>query len=479
MAYLKAGTVTLLVVLAAILLQRRSEQQLKERLQTVLKNLLRAEHKVASTSTGPRRVAIGLGSCLDSVTTAVQLFEKVSLDPPKEKDVRHHDSLGSERDLAEGFAYFFKRGAAAERYVHDKMLFKRLVAAAKDMPEATWPIGGNAPVMANRMAREGCQVLLGSIISDTIAKEIETGVKVTNHSPDEEDEEIHMVLEYKTGEKWGDFTAPRANRFIVHSDASNPLLSSLESFQEQLRPFKPHAVVIGGLQMMDNFPFKGNSRSQRLGKLRNMLTRDVPRDVPIHFEFASFVEEATALDVINNVVLYSDSVGMNEQELPNLYSLLNYGNISVVSDPYPRVATVLDQMRSVYNSLKTARGPDKRGLTRLHVHTLAFQAILTTKNSKWKNTMAAAAKASLTAHRHVCGTSHIEVAKAHLIMDDSFSLSRQEGSDRILFQNNRPVSCWEEDDYQICLAPVLVCTEVRKTAGGGDNISAAALAAQI
>ncbi|XP_022097325.1 ADP-dependent glucokinase-like isoform X2 [Acanthaster planci] len=435
--------------------------------------------KVHVSSTEPRRVAVGLGSCLDSVTTAVQLFDRISVQPPAGEDVKHHDSLRSARELAEGFTYFFTRGAAAERYVHDKLLFKRLVAAARDMPEAKWTIGGNAPVMANRMAREGCQVLLGSVISDTIAKEIETGVKVTSHSTDQEVEEVHMILEYKTGETWGSFSAPRANRFIVHSDASNPLLSSLESFQEQLKPFKPHAVVIGGLQMMDNFPFKGDVRSQRLGLLRNVLTRDVPTDIPIHFEFASFVEQATALDVINHVVLYADSLGMNEQELPNLYSLLNYGNISVVSDPYPRVATVLDQMRSVYRSLRTVRGPSMRALTRLHVHTLAFQAILTTKNSKWKNTMAAAAKASLTAYRHVCGSDHIEVAKAHLIMDDSFSLSRQEGSDRVLFQNHRPVSCWEEEDYQICLAPVLVCTQVRKTAGGGDNISAAALAAQI
>lgn len=48
-----------------------------------------------------------------------------------------------------------------------------------------------------------------------------------------------------------------------------------------------------------------------------------------------------------------------------------------------------------------------RRLTRLHVHTLAYQAIMTKKNSGWKDTMAATAKASLTANRHVCGSDQV------------------------------------------------------------------------
>ena len=47
----------------------------------------------------------------------------------------------------------------------------------------------------------------------------------------------------------------------------------------------------------------------------------------------------------------------------------------------------------------------------------------------------------------------------------------------------RPVSCWEEtvagDSMKICVSPVLVCTKVRQTAGGGDNITGAGLYAQL
>lgn len=177
---------------------------------------------------------------------------------------------------------------------------------------------------------------------------------------------------------------------------------------------------------------------------------------------------------------------MNEQELPNLLSLLKGSNITVLSDPNPRVATVLDQMREVYRIINQRHkqasaggGTKAKPLTRLHVHTLAFQAMIVTHGSQWKNTMSATAKASLTANRHVCGSNDIDTSKARLLMDDSFSVSRREGSQRIPLQENRPVSCWSEGDYEICVAPVLVCTEVFQTAGGGDNISAAGLVLQI
>jgi ADP-dependent glucokinase len=37
-----------------------------------------------------------------------------------------------------------------------------------------------------------------------------------------EEDDIHLILEYKTGDKWGKFTSPRANRSVneihVHYD---------------------------------------------------------------------------------------------------------------------------------------------------------------------------------------------------------------------------------------------------------------------
>lgn len=73
-------------------------------------------------------------------------------------------------------------------------------------------------------------------------------------------------------------------------------------------------------------------------------------------------------------------------------------------------------------------------------------------------------------------------------MDDSFSTSIAAGSRRVPLDVEQPVSCWDEElnaaygdrfTVEICVAPVLVCTEAYQTAGGGDNISSAGLFLQI
>lgn len=49
-------------------------------------------------------------------------------------------------------------------------------------------------------------------------------------------------------------------RYIIHSDDHNPYLASMEEFAEKLQDFEPDLLVVGGLQMMDNFPFQSGKR---------------------------------------------------------------------------------------------------------------------------------------------------------------------------------------------------------------------------
>ena len=115
-------------------------------------------------------------------------------------------------------------------------------------------------------------------------------------------------------------------------------------------------------------------------------------------------------------------------------------------------------MREVYSLLSRRQG-EGRAVSRIHLHTLAYQAILTAKGSSWRNTGAAAVKASLTAHRHVCADPEVRPENSFLIMDDSFATSGKEGAARVPFDDSRPLTCWEEEELgvEICLAPVLVC----------------------
>ncbi|XP_062568422.1 uncharacterized protein LOC134230596 [Saccostrea cucullata] len=443
-----------------------------ERMSHILSGLLRAEKKIDAPRT---RVALGFGGCEDLIVDGMSFINKFNLEAPGKP--KHHDSVGTKEELSELFGYFFQHGAAAERFVSNNTLFKELTDAAFSMADHKSILGGNAPVMARRMANEGAEVLLGARFTKELRQTLPDTVKVVGEDLDVND--IHLLLEYKSGDKWGKFISPRANRLIVHSDESNPFIETLEGLEAEIKTFKPAALVVGGLQMLDNFPFEEGSRLKRITKLKNLLA-STPRKTSIHFELASFTDEELMREIKDNVVLYSDSLGMNEQELPNLVSILTKGKVTLVADAYPRIAPVLDQMRQVYDILsKTEEVDGRRKVSRIHVHTLAYQAILTKKGSQWKKTMHATAKASLTAFRHVCNSNYIDTEKARLIMDDSFSSSTLQSAQRIPLEENRPVSCWEERDYQICVAPVLVCTKVVQTGGGGDNISSAGLLVQV
>lgn len=276
------------------------------------------------------------------------------------------------------------------------------------------------------------------------------------------------------------------------------MITSLELLN--VNQFKPKLFVVSGLQMLDNFPFKPVSiRSERLASVRKQMTSVDPSTL-IHFEMASFVEIELINELILNVIPFSDSLGMNEQEVDNLVHVLETGKISLSADSNPRVATTLDQMRKVLrivnqNYFKNQKKDGNlRMLSRIHIHTLAFQLLVNVKGSKWRHIKNAAAKSSLTAHRHVCQTSYVNPESAQLILDDSFATStdpKETDGDlrpkRIDIKSDDPVPCWNETividsttlDVEICVSPVLVCKEARKTVGAGDNISAAGLVLQI
>lgn len=339
-------------------------------------------------------------------------------------------------------------------------------------------VGGSGVMIAKRLVKEGCEALVAGELSKSTHKLLPDKLAIIGETVEYED--YHLLLEYPADVTWGDYKSQRANRLILHSDEHNPRLKSMEHFFEEVNNYSPRILAVGGLHMLDNFPYQDpKERAKQLQKLSSSLAA-LPPSIPIHFEMAPFHEEALFQELMEKVLPYANSLGMNEQELPNLRSNLLFGKVTKVSSQKPRVAKVLDLMRDVYKKMQenpTTNG--KRRPSRLHIHTLAFQAILTAKDSNWENSKAAVAKASLTATRHVCGSEIIDSGKSKLFMDDSFSVSVVPGSHRVPFNVSNPVSCWDEDDFQICIAPVLVCTQVKQTGGGGDHITAGGLVLQI
>lgn len=476
--------VSLCVVFYAIFYRKGNLEDV--RLSDVKENLLYLEtqNKVASGIFQPK-VALGYGACHDLFVNATSLLNPEELQGNPE----HFNEISNMEEFLKSFTYFFKHGAAAERFMSNSDLYDELVKLSLELPDSRWAIGGNAPLMARRFLMEGWKVLLGAKMSKKLKEYIPKDIQIVGDEENEEvKDDVHMILEYRADEKFGAYKSPRANRYIIHNDENNPLLTSLEELGEHLPVFSPNLLVISGLQMMDNFPFKQNGkdlRAERLELVKQQILSQ-PLHTLAHFEMASYVDLELLLHLTTKVLPYVDSVGMNEQELSNLNSILEFGKVMVVADSNPRIATALDQMRKTFQLIrqKNKEVGSLRRLTRIHVHTLAYQAILTVKDSSWRRTKAAAAKASLTAHRYVCNSPDISLGKCKLLLDDSFSTTTDDNNNsRVYFKSTEPVACWDEvldkDEVNICVAPVLICTEAQLTAGAGDNISAAGLVLQV
>ncbi|MGH0162732.1 UNVERIFIED_CONTAM: hypothetical protein FKN15_068084 [Acipenser sinensis] len=176
------GTVvSVLVVLLALWYRSPVQNSLDQRLDTVLTSLLRAESKVDTDSFRRPKVAIGFGGCVDIIVDGVKLLNEIGLKPSKAPF--HHDCIESREQLSQSFAYFFPPGAASERFLSNDTLFNELVEASRGLHGNRWALGGNAAVMANRLASEGCDVLLGGRFSPEVTEVLSDHV-TGNEDPD-------------------------------------------------------------------------------------------------------------------------------------------------------------------------------------------------------------------------------------------------------------------------------------------------------
>lgn len=298
------------IVFQAYFYKSRSLQSLTVQLQALVQ--LESNHDIDLRGKKPR-IVVAYGSCSDLTVRAVDFLNYTeSLKTFATRD-ESDDEIHTYEDFMRSFMFYFSKGAAAERYTPNKELFRSIVASAKKQAAHRWDLGGNAPVMGIRFHLEGAKVLIASTMSKKQRTHLVEGIEVIEFEPTEDFiDDIHLILEYKTGDKFGEHQAPRANRYIIHSDANNPMIRSLEPLN--VNDFKPKLFVVAGLQMLDNFPFKPLSvRSERMTSVKNQMT-NVDRSTLIHFEMASFVEIELINELLVNVIPFADSLGMNEQE---------------------------------------------------------------------------------------------------------------------------------------------------------------------
>ncbi|KAM9312456.1 ADP-dependent glucokinase [Gastrophryne carolinensis] len=411
------------------------------------------------------RVAVGVNACVDVVVSGVSLLKALGLNPQLGGD---HVVLNTKEELAETFQHYMQRGAAAERFYSDADSFQHISHTASQDPGAKHFIGGNAALIAQRLATQpDLEVLLCGPVGPKLHELLDEKIIVPPASLREHDE-YHLILEYKAGERWGPGRAPAANRFIFSHDLSNGAMTSLETLMSSLEEFQPKLLVLSGLHMME-----GLSQEARINRLQEAATAlsDVPSDILIHLELASMTDGDLMRGIIHQVFPVISSLGLNEQELLFLsQSASGPHSILPAWSGIPDVGIVSDILFWV---LKGSVREDS-ALTRIHFHTLAYH-IIATIDGFWENQVAAVAAGARAAGAQACATPKIDPSKVMLKSPLEFSTSHTDTGPVARISAKEPVAVWNKGGVTFHFTPVLVCKEPVRTVGLGDAISAEGL----
>lgn len=297
-------------------------------------------------------------------------------------------------------------------------------------------------------------------------------------TPENLHEEVHVILEYSKGAKWGTFQATCANRVIISHDIANSELSPLEAFQDALPSFHPDLVVVSGIHMLENQP-----REFWLKRLRDFvsLLESVPRETPVHLELASVANLQFLSHVAVEVFPFIDSLGLNEQELVSVAKSAGAKFDFNAIGSKPAIPDTSDLLHWLYKEYGALSRKDSR-LTRIHFHTLSFHILIQPKEEragiKWKNGLAAASAGSKAASLQACDRDSITLSDFELQIPMSFPLSHNDEAlhkSVVEYNPDNGYVAWLRESTDYFMVPVYVCRKPAKTVGLGDTISATGL----
>lgn len=267
--------------------------------QSVIKQILQSYVSNAEDlQTMPKntKIAYGYVADLDIVVNAIDFMNALGQKlPPKPHLYR---SLVNKQEFIQTLAHFFQEGAGVEYFIENEEDFQYLVNKSISLAKIK-DLGGNAAVMALRGFQENIDILLGCSLDKYFYEEL-FGGKVKLVSPVEENmTDIHLVLDYFEGEKWGNLVCPRSNRFYLNHDKVNTKLTLLEPFHEEIKKFSPDIIAVGGLHLYNDYSKEIIDKS--FSSIKKHLEIDKFHS-KIHLEMGSFSNEYIVEALVKNIL---------------------------------------------------------------------------------------------------------------------------------------------------------------------------------
>ncbi|GAB1607529.1 ADP-dependent glucokinase-like isoform X1 [Argonauta hians] len=430
-----------------------------------------------------KRVSVGINSCLDMIIEGIPFLQDLQIKPSS--SIHDHSMIGSTDQLQETFSHYFQKGSAAERTVGNSDLFQKMVAVAQSQPNVQKYLGGNALLMANKIASNFPDAKVqyvgpvGPDVRDSMPQNIDVPKESLLRSDD-----VHLILEYKSGDVWGPHTSSVANRFILNNNIDNFGPVFLKAFFNSLEVYRPDLIVFSGLHTFSALESDPEVSEKKVLDIA-VHFQMIPISVPVHLELASMTDPNFVRSLLHRLLPLVSSLGLNEVELAQLSHLGNgphtkHGpslaptdSSSVFGANQPEIYKVSDTILWLLKNFGFSKKHFSASrLTRVHFHSLTYH-IVGVLPSAWKNSESAVAAGTQIAGRQACNTDQLRSADVKLKIPKMFRLhSRAEPRP---LNEKRPVISWEMEGYHFVFSPVLVCQHPQRTVGLGDAISSTGL----
>lgn len=292
----------------------------------------------------------------------------------------------SESDFVAGLAYCMKNGCGAEWLVFEQSVFEFL--KSHYFGKSLVRMGGNAGIMANALSQLGASKVIPNVavpsktqlslfskqaiyFPDTFAlleKNSEIAPEVNQGVTSNSQEPIHFVFDFSEGETFflygTEVRVPRENRFIATCDHLNLRLFVNPAFEQYALQHicEIDGVLISGFHLLiENYPNGLTYKTildDTLNQLRSWKARN--NRLQIHLEFGHFASKEIANSVFLKFAKFSDSLGMNEDELAMLYNLHGVPGKELLNMKADAIADAAFRLVS------------RHGLKKLLIHTREF-----------------------------------------------------------------------------------------------------------
>jgi len=483
------------------------------------RDVLQALARLAESRRPNVSVALGYNVCVD----AIARWDAVLSGPDRtiRADAGDVAFLSTREEAVGAFQHFFAAGYAAERS-SDPTVLAPMVAAAMAAPTTRSNLGGNAGLMARKIAssKTAHTVVLGGHIGPRARAMLPP--TITLAAPQEDADEVHLILEYAKGDRLdgGGPSAPRANRFIITADTSNQDAGAMVATVQAADAAAVDVLVVAGLHMMEPLPVEQRQRS-----LDDIATALAAARTPfsVHIELASAASHDYVRAIAQTLFPRAHSLGFNEQEAAFLYTALG-GQWAATAVPVTKAdaswlphpsqvqsstasepAAVAHLLRHIFNH------PASANLTRLHFHSLAWHILAYRDDGmrRWHAHPRAVAAGAVAGSLDACQVSQSTVRADQVVLLQSLSFpvtdptaaasAHLPGGANNTFRLQQfnlsslyPTATWlwapvaatsspagAAPSLQFSLAPVPVCAAPVSTVGLGDAISASGLAADV